>query len=355
MSKHQITVLMAVHNGEKTIRRAIESILSQTFRDFEFLIVDDCSTDNTVDIIKSYGDKRIKLHLNDVNVGQTKSLNIGLGLIESEYVARMDADDYSFPGRLGKQCEFIKQHPEYAVVGTDCLVVDEFGNKKSISRGCVEQEDIILKMLYGSPINHVSVLLDLNSVKDVGGYRPEFIIAADFDLWSRLIRKGYKLTTIPETLTAYTVSGDSYSYRSVPIKNKEVVDIVYENIRFFSDYVISKEDVELTMQMFLGEVASMSEENVLKGQLLFKNIVDEIKLELCQKINTNKIESILSNNHYLAAYHLILEERLSDARHLITRFVLNNGLNSRSFIIYLLTFVKPKLVKKLNYYKSKYL
>ena len=104
----QITVLMAVYNGEKCLNHTIESILNQSFQNFEFLIVNDCSTDNTIELIKSFEDPRIRIHNNAVNLGQTKSLNVGLKLTKGKYIARMDADDYAMPERLaGSDSELI--------------------------------------------------------------------------------------------------------------------------------------------------------------------------------------------------------------------------------------------------------
>lgn len=351
----KITVLMTVYNGEKTLRRAIESILLQTFRDFEFLIINDCSADGTVDMVGSYNDDRIKLHTNEVNVGQTKSLNIGLGLVESEYIARMDADDYSMPERLEKQYSFIKKHPEYVVVGTDCLVVDEFGNKKSVSKGCVKQDDIILRMLYGSPINHVSVLMKSEVVRNLGGYNPEFVISADFDLWSRLVRNGYKLTTIPEVLTVYTFSDGSYSYKNVLIKNKEVVDVIYNNACAFSNYVIDKDDAMLIMQTFSGGIVDMTDENILRSESLFKNIILNMKPEYGSNIDNGNIKNLLRNNYQLAVYHLILGKCTSRARQVATKYMLSNGFSPQALMIYFSTFLGPNCVKKLNYYRAKYL
>lgn len=353
-SSPKITVLMAVYNGEKTIQRAIESILSQTFPDFEFLIIDDCSNDETIDIIQSYHDKRVRLHRNIQNIGQTESLNVGIKLARAPYIARMDADDYSFPKRLEKQYDFLQENPDFAVVGTNCLVVNETGEKRSISRGCSRYEDIILKMLYGSSINHVSVLMRTEPIKKLDGYRSKFMIAADFDLWSRLVRNGYKITTIPKILTAYVYSDKSYSYRNKTNKYEELVEIIYENIQCFSSYPTSKEDVQCVARIFSDEFSELSDEDRSMGQILFKNIVQNLKPELNIKVNNRRINKILCNNYYLAAFHLILDKRREEARQITLRCILNYGLNLYLIVLFSLTYSGNNIAKKINFLRAKY-
>lgn len=106
-SAPMVTVLMAVYNGGDSLRPTIESILGQTYKDFEFLIINDGGTDSSLDVIRSYDDERIILCNNKTNLGQTKSLNIGLRLARGKYVARIDADDFSFPTRLEKQLSIV--------------------------------------------------------------------------------------------------------------------------------------------------------------------------------------------------------------------------------------------------------
>jgi len=178
--KPLISVVMAVYNGENCLQRTIESILDQTFQKFEFVIVDDCSTDRTVDYVKTFNDPRIKLFYNNANLGQTKSLNKGLMQARGKYIARIDADDYSMPERLAKQYQFVLTHPEYTVVGTDCVTFDDSDQKRSVSRGLSRFQDIVIKLMTGgSPINHVSVLMNADAVIKVGGYDPSYKIVAD--------------------------------------------------------------------------------------------------------------------------------------------------------------------------------
>ena len=116
--KCRITVLMSVYNGERYLKEAIESILNQTYKDFEFVIYDDCSTDNTPEIIESYSDSRIVYRRNSVNQGLTRNLADGVSRSAADYIARMDADDIAYPERLERQLEWMEHHPEVTVLGS---------------------------------------------------------------------------------------------------------------------------------------------------------------------------------------------------------------------------------------------
>src|ERR1043165_9066720 len=124
MSPH-VTVLMAVYNGEPFLAKAIDSILAQTYEDFELLVVDDGSTDATPDIVRSYGDRRVRTVRNPRNIGLARSLNVGLAEARGALVARHDADDLSYPDRFRRQVEFLAAHPDVAVLGTRFDSIDQ--------------------------------------------------------------------------------------------------------------------------------------------------------------------------------------------------------------------------------------
>ncbi len=128
---NRVSVVMAVHNGEKYLRQAVESILAQTFMDFEFIIVNDGSNDSTDSILGEFAsrDKRIIIVQNGKNIGLTRSLNRGLELAHGQLIARMDVDDISFPQRLEAQVDFMESHPEIGILGTAACVIDADGKK----------------------------------------------------------------------------------------------------------------------------------------------------------------------------------------------------------------------------------
>ncbi|MFC1623858.1 glycosyltransferase family 2 protein [Candidatus Omnitrophota bacterium] len=199
--KPKITVLMTVYNGERYLKECMDSVLNQTFRDFEFLIVNDCGADSSKDIINSYKDNRIKMIENDKNIGQVRSLNIGLDRASGEYIARIDQDDVLMPNRLARESDFLDKRQDIALVGTWGKVIDE----KSVifGRDCVpvRNEEIIANIFFvGYFIMHPSVLFRKEPVMDVGKYNESLFFAEDYDLWARLSLKKYKLANIPEFL-----------------------------------------------------------------------------------------------------------------------------------------------------------
>ena len=156
MKNPRITVLMSVYNGEKYLKEAIDSVLSQTFKDFEVLIINDGSIDKTSKILKTYKDPRIRIINNKKNIGLTKSLNKGLKLARGEYIARMDDDDVSKPNRLEKQFEFMEKNSKYAVVGSFIEIIDSKGNLSNKVERPIKPKDIGERLLKGSCIFHGS-------------------------------------------------------------------------------------------------------------------------------------------------------------------------------------------------------
>ena len=199
MSTPPVSVLMPVSNGELYLREAVESILNQTFSDFEFLIIDDGSTDSTWEILGSYDDPRIHLVQNEDNIGLIRSLNRGLGLARGKYIARMDADDVSLPERLVLQVNFLDAHPEIGVLGCGVWVIDGCGNPSHIRRFPAEHGVIKWHLCFDVPIAHPTVMMRREVVARAGGYRTDMVHAEDYDLWRRLSQVA-RLSNLPEVL-----------------------------------------------------------------------------------------------------------------------------------------------------------
>jgi len=188
----KISVLTSCFNAERFLREAIESILSQTFKDFEFILIDDGSNDNTLAIIKSYKshDSRIVV-ISKKNTGLTDSLNVGLARARGEWIARMDADDISCPTRLEKQLKFINKNPDIILLGTSYFTINCDGLilKKYIHPR--EHKKIVRRIeRSGPPFPHSSVLYRRKVVQQVGGYRGVLKYAQDCDLWLRICLVG---------------------------------------------------------------------------------------------------------------------------------------------------------------------
>ena len=194
-----VTVLMSVYNGEKYLYEAIESILNQTFKDFEFLIINDGSTDGTAKILQSYQDHRIKIINNEKNIGLTKSLNKGLRFAKGEYIARMDADDISMPERLEKELEFMEAHRNYAVVGTFLNVLDEDSKVVGTIEKPIGDDQIREFLKKDNCIGHGSAMVRKKSLLNIGYYNESIEKAQDYDLWLRISER-YKMANIPQYL-----------------------------------------------------------------------------------------------------------------------------------------------------------
>lgn len=200
----KISVIMGVHNGEKTLPRAIDSVLNQTFADFELIICDDCSTDATIQVIKSYieKDNRIILIKNKSNSGLAASLNNCINISNGEYIARMDDDDISHAERFEKQNNFLDKHREYAIVGTCRNTFDNAGIWNTYGQGGeLTKEDIIKCNIF----THPTVMMRREALVSAGMYTvcERTMRGQDFDLWCKMYACGCKGYVLPDILFDY--------------------------------------------------------------------------------------------------------------------------------------------------------
>jgi hypothetical protein len=199
-SKPLVSVIMPVYNGEKYLREAIESILDQTFTNFEFIIIDDGSTDGSLKIIKYFSgqDTRVRLIINKTNLGVAARLNQGIVASRGEYIARMDADDISLPRRFESQLAFLDSHPQVGVLGTAAYIIDQYGK----INGSVRFPSNHLLLLwhlcfFENPIIHPSVIMRRNLINQMSVYNLDVSNAEDLNLWCRLSSKT-RLANLPD-------------------------------------------------------------------------------------------------------------------------------------------------------------
>ena len=183
-----ISVIMSVYNGERYVAKAVESVLSQTFSDFEFVVIDDGSTDSTFEILSQFSDRRIILLRNEKNVGLVSSLNRGIQASSGKYLARVDADDACHSDRLKQQHAFMEQNPEIGVLGTWMEQFDENGNSLGVLTTPLSHEMIRWKLLFETTVFHPTIVMRRSVFEAVGGYDETFKHIEDTDLWSRLIK-----------------------------------------------------------------------------------------------------------------------------------------------------------------------
>lgn len=203
-SKPKITVIMSVFNGSKFLAESIQSILDQTFKEFEFIIINDGSTDNSLDIIRSFesADSRIKV-ISKLNEGLAKSLNTAISISKGEYIARMDADDISYKNRLEKQYEFMQKNKSIDLCGCSMDIIDELGNVTSEKIQASNNHEILKKRFFQSPILHITFFGKKLFFLKNNGYREEFKYAQDYDLVMRGIDAGAKICNIKHKLVQY--------------------------------------------------------------------------------------------------------------------------------------------------------
>jgi glycosyltransferase involved in cell wall biosynthesis len=209
-----ISVILACYNTERYIGAAVKSILAQTFRDFEFIIIDDGSTDRSAEILKQLAteDSRIKL-VSRPNKGLTKSLNEGLSLAIAPLVARMDADDLSLPTRFEKQFEYLNTNPECVCVGSRVTLIDPYDSPINTTDHKLTHDEIDADLLKGIgwSIVHPAAMMRTEAVRRGGGYQEQFKTSQDLDLWLRLAEIG-KLANLPEALVQYRQHFESVAF-----------------------------------------------------------------------------------------------------------------------------------------------
>ncbi|WP_343530706.1 glycosyltransferase family 2 protein [Pedobacter sp.] len=203
-----VTVFMAVYNGEKYIKEAIESVLNQSYTDFELLIVNDGSTDGTLNIIAGFVDPRIRLLHNDGNKGLTYTRNHGVREARGKYFAILDSDDIAMPKRLKLQVEFMENHPSVAICGGQAVFIDGQSNEMTGYRVPIGENISHWLVIHNAFINS-TLMIKTSVMREMGGYR-EMAPAEDYDLSFRISFK-YQVANLSEKLVAYREHGNNIS------------------------------------------------------------------------------------------------------------------------------------------------
>lgn len=246
MKAPAVTVLLPAFNAEATIASSIESILAQTFRSFELLIIDDGSADDTVSIISAINDPRIRLIRNESNLGLMRTLNRGLAEAKAPLIARQDADDLSVTHRLERQVKFLRENPSVAMVGSSCWRMDPTGRLLGVNDMPCTHHAIRWASIVDNPFIHTSVIFRRNIVFDqLGGYNADFPICEDYELRNRIAAK-HQVANLRERLVAYREMPTSMM-QSQPEKSRDAMRKLLEvNFReIFPGRSISAEELDL--------------------------------------------------------------------------------------------------------------
>ena len=259
MTDPKVSVLMPVYNGQAYLREAVESILNQTLTDFEFIIVDDGSTDGTNAILQSYDDRRMVMVCQE-HRGLVASLNKGLAIARGEYVARIDSDDIALPDRLGRQVSFMSVRPEIGILGTACRLIDADGRAHGLVQWPSDDLGIRWASLLGSPFAHPTVLIRRDILlKNRLNYNAAYQACEDYDLWTRLLHwtRGANLT---DPLVQYRVRSASVSHRSraLQLMNHDFVSSRSVKTQL-PGFRINPEQVSQLRRLFVGGSDSLSD------------------------------------------------------------------------------------------------
>lgn len=272
-SNPHVSVVMAVYNGARFLKETMESILNQSFQDFELIIVDNCSQDDSVALIRSYHDPRIKLIVNDKNLGQTKALNVGLRNCRGKFIARMDADDVALPKRLELQMKFLQNHPAIAAVGSWCQDINADGKLLRVYRTAVD-EKVIKYYLIGCgdltewSITHPTIMIRSEVLGKIGFYKEEaegeYNYPQDYEYWRRMIAHGYALANMSEILLKYRILEGSESRSGYDQLLNHRIKIAREHIlKYCPDFKENELDVLVKMLEYLPQT------NVNNGEKVF--------------------------------------------------------------------------------------
>ena len=305
-----ISVIMPVYNAEKFVSDAIKSILSQSFTDFEFIIIDDGSTDHSWDVVQSFSDNRMITVRNENNRGTYPTRNLGMKMAKGKYIAVMDADDIAMPDRLMKQYDYMERHPKLLALGTNHQVL----GSDRIYKKPVSYTDICASLLHNNYVLHPSMLIQSDILRKLNGYDEKFVYASDYDLVCWLCRIG-QIENLPDVLMTYRWHPDQIT-QAKRSEQKRYADIIRQNfqIEFINEHKSSTitsvgeyetghpEMGEVIGLYVMGECYNPSYRNRADRLLdsIMYSITSSTYLEQCKGLS-----SIGSGIIYLLSNHLI--------------------------------------------------
>jgi cellulose synthase/poly-beta-1,6-N-acetylglucosamine synthase-like glycosyltransferase len=230
-----VSVVLPIFNGAPYLPQAIESILTQSYTDFELIAIDDGSVDDSLRIVRQYGDERIRV-ISQANKGLPATLNRGIGLARGHYIGRQDQDDVAFPERLGRQVAFLDEHPACGLVGTWAEIWRGDARTDRAHTHPIDDADLRIGLLFNNPFVHSSVMIRKTALDKVGPYTvdPGRQPPEDYELWSRISRE-FEIANIPKVLHAYREVDGSMSRVGQSPFLEHLVTISAENIAWAAD------------------------------------------------------------------------------------------------------------------------
>jgi glycosyltransferase involved in cell wall biosynthesis len=342
----ETTVLMSVYNSEEFLKEAIDSILNQTYRDFEFLIINDGSNDSSEDILLSYGDCRIRLISNERNIGLAKSLNKGLKLAKGKYIARIDSDDIALPERLKKQVSFLNAHPEVGIVGTACILIDNHNRVLGINRFPINDLQIRWVSLLTNPFAHPTVVIRRDSlIKNGLSYLESFHASQDYDLWVRLL-KFTRGANLNEPLIRYRVHDNNITnrFRETQLKNHD--ETAFRSIKDqLPDFHVTPEQVShLRRMIFAGNSPiSAPDKNRIELAGLYLDLFNAFKIHHLGEAGLRELQR---HEAVIVAYHILYSQMQPGWGNIVRRLMAMDPGLPLSCLFYLLNAVCRELKRR---------
>ena len=308
MNDPLVTIFMAVYNVENFIKDSIESILNQTYKNFEFLIVDDASTDYSTEILRLYEskDKRIRLIHNEYNMGIPYTRNIGLKEAKGKYIAIMDSDDIALPLRIEKQVKFMENNHEIDVLGTDYEV---FGSKikRKVRNKCITPDELKIKFLFNCAIHNPTAMLRKETLDNYKlNYNLNYFVAQDYDIFAQLSKIG-KMEILPEILYKYRVGHSNITSKSLNnkiAKRKQILSTIHMDLLNYYNFNLTDEELEIYNILFFDNPSHEFINELVLDKIV--ELLDNIVKQNCQKdiFKTHLFKKVLLDSVRVAISNL---------------------------------------------------
>ena len=314
-----ISVIMSVYNGETYLEEAIESVINQTFQNWELIVINDCSTDRTAEILESFAlrDERIKVHTNEVNLKLPSSLNKAISLSCGKYIARMDADDICLPDRLEKQYKFMEERKDVALSSCRFMTVKNGVYASGGAGGRCDFEAIKSMLLVANPILHPGVIAKADVMKNLN-YDTTLTCTEDLELWTRMVMSNQKIEILPECLLIYRLHDKQITSTTLERQHTEVLKIEQkyygsmlkemdkEMAEFYISGIYFKENADIDKFLEYAKwLRSVTSENFKKNMVNYALFEILAEYKRCGISKADVIKAMLAFNPYFLAKELI--------------------------------------------------
>lgn len=286
----KVSILMPVYNAEQYIVQALESIISQSFKDWELILINDASTDNSESVIMQYEDDRIYYIKNTENLRLIKTLNKGIGYCDGEYIARMDADDICLPDRLKQQVDFLDNHPHYLMCGTNASVIDSNGRRTGKIHNLTDNNYLQISLLFSPSFIHPSMMIR-KEILQQNKYDEAYKHVEDYELWCRIAKQG-KIANIDNELLKYRWHSTNVSVINNQVQNELKDKIIKEELKRLDIIPTDKELYchKTTFQLY----------NLGNKQDITVDLYNEVSDWFSKLIHQNQIKKIYNQSDLIA-------------------------------------------------------